>query len=233
MIVLPAGSFMMGSPTIEKGHREREQPQHGVTVAKPFAVLQLEVTFADWDACASYGNCVSDISDGGWGRGSRPVIDVSWEDAKAYVAWLARMTGKPYRLLSEAEYEYAARGGTQTAYPWGDEIGKGKANCNGCGTQWDNVETAPVGSFAPNRFNLYDMSGNIWELVEDCAHGDYDGAPTDGTAWIENGNCKNRVARGGAWSNTPDFLRSAARVSRAPNVRNSNLGFRLARTLNN
>jgi formylglycine-generating enzyme required for sulfatase activity len=117
------------------------------------------------------------------------------------------------------------------AYPWGDEIGKDNANCNGCGTQWDNTQTAPVGSFASNRFNLYDMAGNIWELVEDCAHDNYDGAPNDGSAWIEAGNCKSRVARGGAWSNTPDFLRAAARVSRALDVQNSNLGFRVGRTL--
>ena len=110
-----------------------------------------------------------DVSDSGWGRGRRPVIDVTWDDAQTYVAWLSKITGKPYRLLTEAEYEYAARAGTETAYPWGDEIGDGTmANCDGCGSQWDNKQTAPVGSFAANGFGLYDMVGNVWEWTEDC-----------------------------------------------------------------
>ena len=115
------------------------------------------------------------------------------------MAWLSKMTGKPYRLLTEAEYEYATRAETQTAYPWGDDIGKNNANCNGCGSKWDNRQTAPVGSFKPNAFGLYDMVGNVWEWVEDCFHDNYNGAPTDGSAWIEGGNCKFRVVRGGAW----------------------------------
>jgi formylglycine-generating enzyme required for sulfatase activity len=141
------------------------------------------------------------------------------------------MTGKSYRLLTEAEYEYVARAGIETAYPWGDEIGKNNANCNGCGSNWDNRQTAPVGSFAPNRFNLYDVVGNSWEWVEDCMHDNYEGAPADGSSWSDGGNCSNHVARSGSWSNTPDFARLASRVPRASDVRNSNLGFRVGRTL--
>ena len=181
MVVVPAGEFMMGSPPGEKGRYDNEGPQHPVTIKRPFAVSKYEVTFADWDACVSVGGCPQEgrADDSGWGRGNRPVIDVSWDDAKAYVAWLSRMTGKPYRLLTEAEYEYAARAGTTTAYPWGDEIGENNANCNGCGREWLR-QTAPVGSFAPNAFGLHDMLGNVWVWVEDCYHATYDGAPPDG-----------------------------------------------------
>ena len=150
MIVMPAGEFMMGSPATEQGRFDHEGPQHKVTIAKPFAVSKFDVTFADWDACVSVGGCLQ-VSDCGLGPGTKPVINVSWDDAQQYVAWLSKMTGQPYRLLTEAEWEYAARAGTTTAYSWGDEIGKGNANCNGCGSQWDNQQTSPVGSFKPMR----------------------------------------------------------------------------------
>ena len=149
---MPAGRFMMGSP--EGQGNDSERPQHEVTIAKPFAVAKFELTFDEWDACAAHGDCAPHVSDSGWGRGRRPAINVSWDDAQTYVKWLSRITGKAYRLLSEAEYEYAARAGTQTQYPWGDDIklnGKAMANCNGCGSQWDGKQTAPVGSFAANR----------------------------------------------------------------------------------
>jgi formylglycine-generating enzyme required for sulfatase activity len=137
MVVVPAGSFIMGSPVDEKGRLFFvEGPQHPVRIAQAFAVGKYDVTFAEWDACVALGACAS-ASDSGWGRDDRPVINVSWEDAKAYVAWLSHMTGKEYRLLSEAEWEYAARAGTTTAYYWGDDIGKGNANCHTCGSQWD------------------------------------------------------------------------------------------------
>jgi len=136
MVVIPAGSFAMGSPQGEPGRKRTEAPQHTVTIAKPFAVSKFEVTFAEWDACAAYGDCTPRVSDHGWGRGRRPVIDVSWEDAQRYLAWLSKITGKTYRLLTEAEYEYAARAGTQTAYPWGDDIGNNHANCAGCDSRW-------------------------------------------------------------------------------------------------
>ena len=154
-------------------------------------------------------------------------------DAQQYVAWISKLTGKPYRLLSEAEWEYAARAGTQTAYSWGDEIGKGNANCNGCGSQWDGRQTAPVGSFAPNAFGLYDMHGNVWEWVEDCYHDNYDGAPTDGSAWTAVGDCTYRVVRGGSWQDLPSDLRAANRHRRHSDViQRKELGFRVVRTLN-
>jgi formylglycine-generating enzyme required for sulfatase activity len=229
MIVIPAGSFTMGSPT-SQGHDALEEPQHKVTIAKSFAVAKLELTFAEWDACVDYGDCVH-VSDSGFGRGQQPAINVSWNDAQRYVGWLSRMTGKPYRLLSEAEYEYAMRAGMQTVYPWGDEIGQRNANCNGCGSEWDGQHPAPVGSFAPNRFGLYDMVGNVWESVEDCGHADYNGAPEDGSAWIEGADCSGRIVRGGSWLDFPEFLRSAARDGRATDAQFSNYGLRVARTL--
>src|SRR5262249_31617263 len=145
-----------------------------------------------------------------------------------YVEWFSKMTGQHYRLLTEAEWEYAARAGTTTAYYWGDEIGKGNANCNGCGSQWDNRETSPVGSFKPNAFGLYDMAGNVRQWVEDCYDGDYNEAPSDGSAC---GDCRRRVARGGYRSGNPRLLRSASRGGLTPNYRGNALGFRVARTL--
>jgi formylglycine-generating enzyme required for sulfatase activity len=231
MVVVPAGEFMMGSPLNEKGRDEKEGRQHKVVLAKPFAVSQFEVTFDEWDACVDYGDCPRWVSDSGYGRGRMPVINVSWDEAKRYTAWLSRITGKTYRLLSEAEWEYAARAGTATAYSWGDEIGKGNANCDGCGSQWDNRHTAPVGSFAPNAFALHDMHGNVWEWVEDCGHNNYDGAPQDGSAWAAGDDCARRVNRGGSWNNPPNELRAASRIRNARDFRNDNTGFRVARTL--
>jgi formylglycine-generating enzyme required for sulfatase activity len=160
------------------------------------------------------------------------VINVSWDDAKEYVAWISAKAGAPYRLLTEAEWEYAARAGTQTAYSWGEKIGRGNANCNGCGSQWDARQPAPVGSFAPNAFGLYDMAGNVWEWVEDCYHDDYDGAPTDSSAWTVDGDCSNRVVRGGSWDSNPQSLRSANRGRSSGVIRVNYLGFRVGRTLN-
>jgi formylglycine-generating enzyme required for sulfatase activity len=141
------------------------------------------------------------------------------------------MTGKPYRLLTEAEYEYAARAGTQTVFPWGDDIGKGNAVCNGCGSPWDDKQPAPVGSFAPNEFGLYDMVNNVFEWIEDCWHNNYDGAPTDGSAWIQSGDCNYRVLRGGPYAGDPQFLRSADRGRRPPADLGNILGFRVGRAL--
>jgi formylglycine-generating enzyme required for sulfatase activity len=185
MVVIPAGEFMMGSPKTEQGHDPNENPQHNVKIAKPFGVSKYDVTFAEWDACFSVGGCLRWPNDYGWGRDKQPVIDVSWNDAKAYVAWLSKMTGKEYRLLTEAEWEYAARAGTTTAYSWGDEIGINNTNCNGCGGDFGGKQSMPVGSFAPNAFGLYDMFGNVWDWVEDCFHNNYEGAPTDGSVWGE------------------------------------------------
>jgi formylglycine-generating enzyme required for sulfatase activity len=228
MVEIPAGSFRMGSSASETGRSEK--PQHTVIIGQPFAVGSVELTLDEWDACIADGGC-RDLNDSGWRRGRQPVINVSWDNAKAYVTWLVKKTGKPYRLLSEAEYEYAARAGTQTTYPWGNDIGKNNANCDGCGSRWGGGQTAPVGSFKPNAFGLSDMVGNVWEWVEDCYHDNYDGAPTDGSAWIKDGDCKNRVLRGGSWNDLPEVLRSAYR-GRSPTGGQGNfLGFRVARTL--
>jgi formylglycine-generating enzyme required for sulfatase activity len=230
MIVIRAGGFTMGSPTTEQGRFDNEGPQHRVTIAKPFAVSKFDVTFADWDACVSVGGCPK-AADSGFGRDTKPVINVSWDDAQTYVAWLSKMTGQSYRLLAEAEWEYAARAGTTTAYYWGDDIGKGNANCTGCGSQWDAEQTSPVGSFAANQFGLYDMAGNVFQWVQDCYHDNYDdGAPADGSAWT-SGDCSGRVVRGGSWIYPPRNLRSAFRYGNSSDVRYYDLGIRVGRTL--
>jgi formylglycine-generating enzyme required for sulfatase activity len=230
MVVIPAGSFMMGSPAGEAGRQVTEAPQYNVTIAKPFAVSKFELTFAQWDACAAQGDCIQHVDDHGWGRDRQPVINVSWNDAQRYVTWLSKITGKTYRLLTESEYEYAARAGTQTAYPWGDEIGNNNANCAGCGSRWDALQTAPVGSFAPNRFGLYDMAGNVWEWVEDCLHEDYNHAPADGSAWM-TGDCGHHRLRGGSWASVSDEIRSANRARAATDARFTIISFRIGRTL--
>jgi formylglycine-generating enzyme required for sulfatase activity len=230
MVVMPSGEFTMGSPETEPDRFGSEGPQHKVTIAKSFAVSKFDVTFFDWDACVSVGACPK-ASDSGFGREGRPVINVSWYDAQRYLAWLSRMTGKTYRLLSEAEWEYAARAGTQTTYYWGDVVGENNANCDGCGSEWDSKQTAPAGSFAPNRLGLYDMAGNVYQWVSDCLHDSYDGAPSDGSAWIENGNCNYRQARGGSWADVPSVIRSAARNGVPSDTQSGVLGFRIARTL--
>ena len=231
MVVVPAGSFTMGSPPSEEDRFDNEGPVRRVTFAEPFAVGVYEVTFAEWDACVSGGGCGGyRPDDEGWGRGNRPVINVSWKDARAYVAWLSEKTGEEYRLLSESEWEYAARAGTTTRYSWGDRVGSNRANCgrNYCGDSWEY--TAPVGSFAANEWGLRDMHGNVGEWVEDCWNGSYAGAPSDGRAWV-SGECGSRVLRGGAWYNYPWLLRSARRVGFDSGYRSNYLGVRVARTL--
>ena len=165
-----------------------------------------------------------------WGRGKQPAINVSWDEAQQYLSWLSKLTGNRYRLLSEAEYEYATRAGTKTPYPWGDAIGTNKANCVDCGSHWDERQTAPVGSFAPNKFGLYDMVGNVWEWIEDCWHSTYKLAPIDGSAWT-TGDCGVRGLRGGSWSSFHDQLRSPNRSRSAVDDRGRIIGFRVARTL--
>ena len=244
MVVLPTGRFQMGSLPTEDGHTSDEGPVHTVTISRPIAMGRYPVTFEDYDRFVAeaeswgvlktlFGKKPKRPSDRGWGRGSRPVINVSQEDAKAYATWLSVQTGRTYRLPSESEWEYAARAGTRTRYSWGDEIGVNRANCDGCGSAWDNTQTAPAGSFEPNAFGLYDMHGNVWEWVEDCWHSNYEGAPTDGSAWTTN--CKDEewaVMRGGACRSYPRFLRSADRLRAAPSVRDYARGFRLVQDLN-
>ena len=236
MVVVPSGSFMMGSPPGERGHQRDEGPVHEVTFEAPFAVGKYEVTFAEWDACVrlsrygcSWGHSYDRVAyDQGWGRGRRPVIHVSWKDAKKYVQWLSQKTKKGYRLLSESEWEYAARAGTQTAYSWGDEIGRNQANFSR-GSEFARM-TAPVGSFAANAWGLHDMHGNVYEWVEDCWNRRYEGAPTDGSAWL-SGRCRARVWRGGSWSNRYPYQRAANRRGEHTKTKSNILGFRVARTL--
>ena len=243
MVVVPAGSFMMGS---EKGDSD-EKPVHQVTFEQPFAVGKYEVTFAEWDACVAGGGCNGyRPSDEGWGRGRRPVINVSWKDAQAYVRWLSEETGEAYRLLSEAEWEYVARAGTRTARYWGEREAGQCRYANGAdrtakryNDSWTVAEcddghyrTAPVGSYAANGFGLHDVLGNVWEWTGDCWNGSYAGAPSNGGAW-ERGDCDLRVRRGGSWSSTPWYLRSANRFRDTVGNRSYvyGLGVRLARTL--
>ncbi len=229
MVVVPSGSFTMGSLSGEEDRNNDEIPQHVVRIDYRFAVGMYEVTFAEWNACVNAEGCRRYVPDDeGWGRGNRPVINVSWEDAQSYVHWLSARTGHKYGLLSESEWEYVARAGTDTQYSWGNEIGLNRANCNGCGSRWDYEQTAPVGSFSENAWGVYDMHGNVWEWVEDCYNDSYVGAPSDGSTW-KSENCFQRISRGGSWLNKPRYLRSAYRNGSTTVLRSNYIGFRVAR----
>ena len=227
MVAIPAGTFRMGCLSRRKCGKSAK-PIHEVRLAW-FALSKHEITFAQWEVCVEYGGCRS-VSDEGWGRGDRPVVNVSWDDTKAYVRWLSRETGDAYRLPSEAEWEYAARAGSEYRYSWGDDVGRNRANCDGCGSAWDGDRTGPVGSFGANAFGLHDMHGNVWEWVQDCWNEDYRGAPTDGIAW-EQGDCTQRMLRGGCFSNKPSGVASAGRAARYDHRAMRAVGFRIAATL--
>ena len=237
MVTVPAGTFVMGSPASEEGRYEGEGPRRLVTIDAPFAVGVYEVTFDEWEACRRDGGCPGDRPDDeDWGRGRRPVINVSWNEAQAYVRWLSRQTGQRYRLLSEAEWEYVARAGTETARYWGESASGQCRYANGHDPSApcpDGYEyTAPVGSFAPNAFGLHDVLGNVLEWTEDCWNDSYAGAPTTGSAW-QSGDCSRRPLRGGSWNSSPrGLLRSAVRGGNSTGFRGVGLGFRVARTLN-
>ena len=225
MVSIPAGTFRMGDLSDEGDDDER--PVHSVEVPA-FNMGKHEVTFTQWDTCVADGGCGRyRPDDEGWGRGNRPVINVSWDDAQRYIDWLNDKTGGNFRLPSEAEWEYAARAGSKTKYSWGNSIGSNRANCDGCGSRWDDDRTAPVGSFSANAWGLHDMHGNVWEWTEDCWNDSYAGAPSDGRAW-ELGNCGRRVIRGGSWLDLPRFLRSAYRDRYTRSSRYGLIGFRLA-----
>jgi formylglycine-generating enzyme required for sulfatase activity len=230
MVVVPPGTFIMGSPETEKARGSDEGPLHKVTIADRFAVAKFPVTFDEWDTCAAVGGCPQ-LSESGWGRGRQPAINLNWDDAQQYVAWLSRMTGKTYRLLSETEWEYAARAGTATVYYWGDEVGSGNANCIHCGSPWDGKQPSPVGSFKPNPFGLYDISGNVWTWLEDCYHDDYIGAPTDAAARSAGCEQGRRAVRGGAWDSYDYNTRIANRDRMSFGTRINDFGLRVARTL--
>jgi formylglycine-generating enzyme required for sulfatase activity len=235
MIVVPAGTFTMGSPPGEK-YRGTEL-QHPVTFAKPFAVSRFEITFAQWDACVAAGGCNRYRPKTKWGRGRQPVNDVSWVDATAYADWLSQKTGRRYRLLSESEWEYAARGGATTAYATGPTISTTQANFDG--SERTDVSpkgvkrgrTTPVGSFKPNGFGLYDMHGNLWEWVQDCWTDEYGPAtPADGSAVVTD-HCGGHVLRGGSWEDYPGDIRAAARVASETEDHSWSDGIRIAREL--
>ena len=225
MVVIPAGDFDMGANEIAV-----EKPVHRVAIGQPFAIGRREITFAEWDQCVAAGACKYRPDDHGWGRGDRPVIDVSWDDAEVFLAWLSQKTGQIYRLPTEAEWEYAARGGTTSPYWWGHDVGTGLANCDGCGAPGGGSKTTPAGSFRPNAFGLYDTAGNAAEWVEDCWNDSYRGAPQDGSAWT-SGQCRLRVLRGGSFGSKPALIRSAARFRYDQDVRYFANGFRAARDL--
>ena len=227
MIALPTGSYRRGD--LQGTGDSDEKPTHTVRLSKPFAIGMHPVTFEEYDRFSEeFGRARP--ADEGWGRGRRPVINVSWEDAVAYAKWLSRKTGYTYRLPTDSEWEFAARAGGQTRYFWGDKPGRLMANCSQCGSLWDGEKTAPVGKFPPNPFGLYDMAGNVWEWMEDCYHDKLSGFPTDGSALQKKG-CGKRVIRGGAWSFPPKEMRSANRWRDFPTRRSDDTGFRLVREL--
>lgn len=228
MVVVPAGKFVMGSPSTEPERGDDEGPQRTVTIAHRFAVGVHEVTFAEWDACAADGGCNNYLpSDHGWGRGTRPVVDVDWRDAQAYVKWLSGKTGNSYRLPSEAEWEYAGRSGSTTPYHYGSTISAEQANYRA--DILAREKTLPAGTFPANGFGLHDVHGNVFEWTQDCWNASYAGAPDDGSAW-DPGYC-DRVLRGGSWAAFAEWLRSAYRHRSNPGVRANDCGFRVARTL--
>ncbi|WP_371933050.1 formylglycine-generating enzyme family protein [Bradyrhizobium sp. CCGUVB23] len=224
LVVVPPGDFVMGS-----NDTPYEKPEHLISIRKPFAIGRHEVTFAEWDPCADAGACKVRPEDHGWGRGDRPVVNVSWEDAKLYVAWLSQKTGQKYRLPSEAEWEYAARAGTRTPFWWGKEVGAGHAQCDGCGSPIKQ-QVVPAGSFRPNGFGLYDTSGNAAEWVEDCWNDSYRNAPKDASPWT-SGDCRLRVLRGGNFLSKASDVRSSARFRYDVDVRYYANGFRVVREL--
>ena len=241
MVVVPAGEFLMGSPADETDRDGDEGPRHKVTIAKPFAVGKFEVTWNEWEACVADNGCDGAGpkragGDNGWGKGRRPVIEVSWDDAKTYAAWLSKKSGKPYRLLTEAEWEYAARAGTTTPFHFGATITPDDANYDGSRAYRDGdkgtfrEKTVEVGTFPANAFGLHDMHGNVWEWVEDCYKKDYESVPNDGYAVVAD-DCRLRVLRSGSWFSKPGHLRSAVRNRLRPDSRLHNFGLRVARDL--
>jgi formylglycine-generating enzyme required for sulfatase activity len=249
MVVVPAGKFRMGD---SKGESNK-QPVHEVALEATFALSQFEVTVgefrlfvesADYRTEAEPGEGCWSWSSGHFGYRKdlswrkpgfkqddrHPVVCVSWNDARTYAQWLSGQSGYPYRLPTEAEWEYAACTGTETGYWWGDDIGRNRANCVGCGSRWNDTSTAPVGSFAANPFKIWNTAGNAWEWVEDCWHEGYDAAPSDGSAWSV-GECARRVFRGGSWNDVLRNARAAYRGRSPAGSRLVNVGFRLARTL--
>ncbi|TAL95051.1 MAG: hypothetical protein EPN73_14915 [Paraburkholderia sp.] len=225
MVSLSPGSFPMGSATDDPS----ERPVHHVTIEAPFAIGKYAVTIEQWNACVDAKACPTLSSDNNPSK-TAPARDLSWDDAQTYVKWLAKTTGKPYRLPTEAEWEYADRGGTTTQYWWGDRMAKGTANCKDCGDPWHKEGPENVGTFAANPYGLHDMNGGVWEWVSDCWHNSYQGAPTDGRTWDAPG-CNMRVIRGGSWREGASYMLTSTRFRYSASVRQSQDGFRVAKDL--
>jgi formylglycine-generating enzyme required for sulfatase activity len=217
MVSLRGGSFAMGS-----NEDVSEKPVRQVTV-KPFAMGKFPVSVQEWNACAAAKACGFTAT----GKDDAPITNISWNDAKQYAAWLAETTRKAYRLPSEAEWEYAARGGTQTRYWWGDQFQPGMVNCRNCSDIPASDQPVKVGSLKPNPFGLFDMGGGVDQWVEDCWHKTYQGGPADGSAWVEN-ECPSRVIRSGSWRKDSGYARASSRGSYDTNVRYPTHGFRIA-----
>jgi|GEM_PF-1973825 len=237
MITVKPGSFKMGSPRSELERDASEGPVHKVSINYYFEVGKYEVTFEQWDTCVAGGGCEGyEPKDAGWGRGDRPVINVSWNDTQSYIKWLNGVTGQRYRLLSEAEWEYVARAGQASPFYTGKSITTKQANFNGQYTYGGSPKgpyrrkTVAVGSFAPNALGLHDIHGNVWEWTADCWSPNHKGAPANGAA-RSDGDCSRRVMKGGSWVNLPYQIRSAKRFHYTPDYRYDDYGFRIARTL--
>jgi|TARA_B110000438_G_scaffold300025_1_gene351467 formylglycine-generating enzyme required for sulfatase activity len=232
LVVVPPGSFIMGLGSTSKN----SQPAHQVRITKPFAIGRFEIKFSEWQSCMDAGGCKTNPDDHLWGKNDRPVINITFFEAKNYITWISKKTGYRYRLPSESEWAYANRAGTSTHWWWGDKVGKNNANCKDCGSPWsDNGVkdhgTSPVGMFPPNPFGLHDTTANVFEWVEDCWNSSYKGAPTDGSAWTKE-NCNYRVIRGGSFYYYSKVGRSAYRAKNPSKVKSYWLGFRILRELN-
>ena len=225
LIAVNPGAFTMGNNTDDPS----EKPAHHVTIGHPFALAKYPVTVTQWKACVSAGACPQLSNDNNMGPNT-PVRDVSWDDAQQYLKWLTKISGKSYRLPTEAEWEYAARGGTATRYWWGDTMKKGNANCKDCGDPWRPDAPADVGTFAANPYGFYDMNGGVWEWVSDCWHSSFKNAPADGRSW-DDPMCEARVIRGGSWKDDASYMLSSTRFKYDGSVRYSENGFRVARDM--
>ncbi|MDA1090185.1 MAG: SUMF1/EgtB/PvdO family nonheme iron enzyme [Proteobacteria bacterium] len=231
LVVVPAGLYVMGLSAESK----KSKPAHRVSIKKPFAMGRFEVKFSEWTACVKGGGCNREPDDHKWGREGRPVINVTYFDVKRYLEWISKKTGKRYRLPSEAEWEYADRAGATTLWWWGNKVGTNKANCKDCKSRWSDGGdlphgSAPVGSFAPNSFGIYDTAGNVFEWVEDCWNESHANAPKNGAARTE-GNCRYRVLRGGSFYYFSKVAKSFYRAKNPPEVKSYWLGFRVLREL--
>jgi formylglycine-generating enzyme required for sulfatase activity len=225
MVALSPGPFTMGSNSSDPS----ERPAHKVALRTPFAIGKYEVTVGQWEQCVKASVCPS-VPSAANAADKQPMRDVSWDEAQLYLKWLSTVSHRPYRLPTEAEWEYAARGGTTTRYWWGEQMKGGNSSCQGCGEPWKADAPPPVGSFVANPFGLADMNGSVWEWVQDCWHSSYKGAPPDGSAWAD-GNCQSRVIRGGSWREDGSYMLSTTRFKYDASVRQSQNGFRVARTL--